>query len=55
MDRLRISLLIFSEYKLLFPLKSSENLKFLMISGGIEVNKFVYIRLMFQVKFGDDP
>ena len=43
---LQILLLIISEFKqinkLLFPLKSSENLWFFMISGGIEVNQFAH-------------
>ena len=44
-DFLQISLLILNEFnrikKLLFPLKSSENYDFLMISEGIEVDLFV--------------
>ena len=26
-----------------------------MISGGIEVNEFTHIRLILEVKFGDEP
>ena len=28
---------------------------FLMISGGTEVYKFAYIRLILEAKFGEDP
>ena len=28
---------------------------FFMISRGIEINEFTYIRLTSEVKFGDDP
>ena len=32
-----------------------ETIGFLVISGEIEVNKFAYIREIFEVKSGDDP
>ena len=54
-DRLQISLLVLTEFKwlnwLLFPLKSSENLGFLMI---FMANRSFLIPLILEAKFGDD-
>ena len=49
-ESLQISLQILSEFRWInfyFPYA------FLMISGGTEVNQFVWIRLISEVKFGD--
>ena len=56
-DRLQICVLILSEFKrinlLLFPLKSSENLRF---QGEQKlINSLKFIRLILETKFEDDP
>ena len=36
------------------PKTARKKISFLMISGGIEVNRFSYIHLILEMKFGDD-
>lgn len=58
-DGRQISPVIMSEFKqincLLFPRNHKKTIGFQMISGGITVTYFAQIRLIFGVKFGDDP
>ena len=58
-DGRQISHVILSEFKqiscLLFPRNHQKTIGFQMISGGLKVTYFAQIRLVFEMKFGDDP